>query len=126
MTMTTTIRRRTALTRALAAVLAIAALGLIAAPANGDNGEKSKIVIKKLKPTGASGKVISKDHRCEGGKKVTLFRFDDYVSVKVEITHSKPNGSWRTKKNLQDGKYFAKVDASPGCRYAVSKYETLR
>jgi hypothetical protein len=114
------------LARAAVALLAIAALGIAAVPANGDGGEKSKIVIKKLKPTGASGKVSSKDHSCVSGKKVSLFRFDDYVSVKIEITHSKSDGSWRTKKDLKEGKYFAKVDASAGCRYAVSKYETLR
>ena len=102
------------------------ALGAMAPAAIGDGGEKSKIVIKKLKSTGASGKVISKAHSCEGGKKVSLFRFDDYVSVKIEITHSKSSGKWRTKKNLKPGKYFAKVDASAGCRYAVSKYKTLR
>ena len=108
------------------ALAATVALGAIAPAAIGDNGEKSKITIKKLKPTGASGKVSSKDHGCEGGKKVSLFRFDDYVSVKIAITHSKSSGKWRTKKDLKPGKYFAKVDASPGCRYAVSKYERLR
>jgi hypothetical protein len=117
---------RTSYRPLLAALVATAALGLVAAPAIGDGGEKSKIVIKKLRPSGASGKVISNDHSCERGKKVSLFRFDDYVSVKVEITHSNSRGAWKTKKNLKDGKYFAKVDASKGCRYAVSKYRTLR
>jgi hypothetical protein len=110
-------------TLALAAMLTF---GALAPAALGDNGEKSKITIKKLRHTGASGKVSSKAHRCERGKKVSLFRFDDFVSVKISITHSKPNGTWRTKKNLKPGRYFAKVDASPGCRYAVSKYKTLR
>ena len=115
---------RTGLTTvALVATLAFAA---ITPAALGDQGSKTKIVIKNLKSSGASGKVISKDHGCEGGKKVSLFRFDDYVSVKIEITHSNSSGTWRTKKNLKDGKYFAKVDASAGCRYAVSKYKTLR
>ena len=115
---------RTAL--ATLALAAMVAFGALAPAAVGDGGAKTKIVIKKLKSSGASGKVISKDHGCEGGKKVSLFRFDDYVSVKIEITHSNSSGTWRTKKNLKDGKYFAKVDASAGCRYAVSKYKTLR
>ena len=56
---------------------------------------------------------------------MSLFRFDDYVSVKIEITHSKSSGAWRTKKDLKPGKYFAKVDAAAGCRYATSKTKTL-
>lgn len=123
---TTTNHRNAGLPRVIAALVAIAALGLIAAPASGDGGEKSKIVIKKLTPGGASGKVISKDNSCEGGKKVSLFRLDDYVSVKIEITRSNGSGAWKTKKDLHEGKYFAKVDASAGCRYAVSKYKALR
>jgi hypothetical protein len=118
------IRTKT-LTTILAALLATVALGLVAAPAIGDQGAKTKIVIKNLKSSGASGKVISNDHGCEGGKKVSLFRFDDYVSVKIEITKSNSSGVWKTNKDLQAGQYFAKVDASAGCRYAVSKYETL-
>ena len=102
------------------------ALGAGAPAAIGDGGEKSKIAIKKLSATGASGKVTSKASKCVGGKKVQLFRFDDYVSVKIEITKSKPNGKWRTKKDLEPGKYFATVTSSSGCRYAVSKYKTLR
>jgi hypothetical protein len=116
---------KTALAGAGAALLATAALGLVAAPAIGDGGAKSKIVIKKLKPTGAKGVVTSHDNGCVGNKKVSLFRFDDYVSVKIEITHSDSHGDWRTKKDLKPGKYFAKVDASAGCRYDVSKYKSL-
>ena len=44
---------------------------------------------------------------------MSLFRFDDYVSVKIEITH-RTGGTWRTKKDLKDGRYFAKVDAIAG------------
>ena len=124
--MRSNVKARVAFVRAGMVLLSIAALGLLASPASGDGGEKSKITIKKLTPRGASGKVISKAHSCEGGKKVSLFRFDDYVSVKVEITHSNSNGAWKTKKDLKPGKYFAKVDASAGCRYAVSKYKNLR
>jgi hypothetical protein len=109
----------------LAGFPAAAALCFSPAPATGDGGEKTKIVIKRLAPTGASGKVISKDNACEGGRKVSLFRLDDFLSVKLEITQSKPNGTWKTGKDLQDGRYFAKVDSSPGCRYAVSPYKNL-
>ncbi len=109
----------------LAALPAAAVLCFSASPATGDGGEKTKIVIKALSPTGASGKVVSKDNDCEGGKKVSLFRLDDFLSVKIEITQSKRNGTWKTSKDLQEGQYFVKVDSSPGCRYAVSPYKNL-
>ena len=90
--------------RAVAPLLSVAVLCLAAAPASGDQRAKSKIAIKKLKPGGASGKVSSKNPGCKGGKKVSLFRFDDFVSVKIEITKSKPSGTWRTKKDLARGR----------------------
>ncbi len=109
--------------RAAALVLALTAAPFSAA----DGGAKTKIVFKSLKSTGASGKLISHENKCEGGgRKVSLFRLDDFISVKIEITYSKSNGTWKTNKDLKDGEYFSKVDASPGCRYAVSKNETLK
>ena len=42
--------------------------------------------------------MISKRASCEGGKKVTLFRLDDFISVKVEITQSDSNGRWETPR----------------------------
>ena len=120
--------RRTTIAGAATALVAAAALGLTAAPFTAaDGGAKTKIVFKSLKSTGASGKLISGENKCEsGGRKVSLFRLDDFISVKIEITYSKSDGSWRTHKDLKDGDYFSKVDASPGCRYAVSKTETLK
>jgi hypothetical protein len=116
---------------ALISTLAVAALAPAAAFAGGEGtgdgagGAKSKIVIKSLKATGASGKVTSKSAKCEKKRKVTLFRLDDFVSVKVAILRSDNNGNWRTKKDLKEGEYFAKVDSIPGCRYDVSKTERL-
>jgi hypothetical protein len=120
--------KRTAIAGAATAIVAAAAIGLAAAPFSAaDGGSKTKIVFKSLKPTGASGELISGDNKCEGGgRKVSLFRLDDFVSVKIEITHSKSNGSWKTHKDLKPGDYFSKVDATPGCRYAVSRTETLK
>ena len=120
--------RRKAIVRTTAALTAILACGLATSPiAGADGGAKTKIVIKSLKPTGASGKLISHENKCEGGgRKVSLFRLDDFVSVKIAIVYSKSNGVWKTGKDLKDGDYFAKVDASPGCRYATSKTETLK
>jgi hypothetical protein len=92
----------------------------------GAGGAKSKIVIKSLKTTGASGKVTSKESKCEKSRRVQFFRLDDFISVKIEKTQTDSNGNWRTKKDLKPGEYFAKVDSVPGCRYDVSKYEQLR
>ena len=117
--------------RALVTSLAIAALAPAAALAGdegsgqGAGGAKSKIVIKSLKPTGASGKVTSGAAKCENRRKVTLFVIVDFVSDKVAILRTDGNGNWRTKKDLKEGEYFAKVDSIPGCRYDVSKTERL-
>ena len=117
--------------RALTALLAIAALAPAAALAGGEGtgqgagGAKSKILIKSLKTSGASGIVKSRAGKCERDRKVTLFRLDDFVSVKVSIVRSDNHGNWRTKRDLQSGEYFAKVDSIPGCRYDVSKTERL-
>jgi hypothetical protein len=117
------LRRTTIAGAGAALVLALSAAPFSAA----DGGAKTQIAIKKLSPNGASGTLSSGKGACEGkGRKVSLFRLDDFVSVKIEITHSKPGGTWKTNKDLQDGDYFAKVDATSGCRYAVSKTKTLK
>ncbi len=108
------------------AVLAIFAIAWAAGPATaGADKAKSKITLEKLRSSGASGTVTSQDNDCLSGRKVTLFRLDGYLSVKVKITESDSQGTWRVKHDLEDGKYFAKVDASKvgstTCLYAVSK-----
>ena len=114
--------------RVASAALAIAAIAAFAVPtaAARDRGEKTRITIKKISHTGASGKLSSRSERCLKHRKVTLFRVDDYVSVKVKITESNARGRWKVKKNLKRARYFAKVDAIKGCRYDVSNSERLR
>ena len=92
----------------------------------GAGGAKSKITIETLKNSGASGKVTSKENKCEKDRRVQFFRLDDFISVKIDITHLNNHGQWRVHKNLQDGTYFAKVDSVPGCRYDVSDNKNLR
>jgi hypothetical protein len=109
------------------AALALAAVLAIAVPANAVEGnkEKSKITIKRISGSGASGKVISKRPGCEPHRKVTLFRYVDFVSEKVKITQSDSQGVWRVRRDLDPGRYFAKVDAAKAagtrCLYDVSK-----
>lgn len=115
----------------LIAALALTASVPAGALAGGDGGgagaggEKSRIVIKSLKSSGAAGKVRSRATECERDRKVTLFLLDDFVSVKVGITRSDGDGNWRTPQDLDQGEYFAKVDSIPGCRYDVSKFRRL-
>jgi hypothetical protein len=109
------------------AALVLAGLLAIAGPAGAVEGnkEKSKITIKRISGSGASGKVISKRPGCEPHRKVTLFKYVDFVSEKVKITQSDSHGVWHVRKSLEPGKYFAKVDASKAagtrCLYDVSK-----
>ena len=111
----------------LIATLALVAAVAAAAPASGVEGNKakSKITIERIGGAGASGKVSSNRDGCEAGRKVTLFIYDDFVSIKVKITESDSHGEWRVKRDLAPGKYFAKVDAGKAggtrCLYDVSK-----
>jgi len=113
--------RRTTIALALAALLALAV------PANAVEGNKvkSKITIKQISSSGAKGKVTSKRSGCEPQRKVTLFKYVDFVSEKVKITQSDSNGAWRVRQDLEPGKYFAKVDAvktaGTRCLYDISK-----
>ncbi len=110
-----------------AALIAAGTLALaVAAPeAIGDGGAKTRIEIKELKDSGASGTLSSSKEACLGHRKVSIFRLDDFVSVKIEITQSNGKGEWKTNKSLEQGQYFAKVDAVKGCRYDVSPKESL-
>jgi hypothetical protein len=110
----------------VAAVLAVTALVAGVGPASGDGGAKSKIVIKKLTSSKISGKISSKKDSCESGRHVQVFRYEGYVSVKVERGDAQSDGDWKFKGDYEPGKYFAKVDSKPGCRYDVSKNEFLK
>jgi hypothetical protein len=113
---------------ALVALLAGAALLVLGGEASGrDGGAKSQIKITKLQPAVAKGKVTSGRKSCAGkGRKISLFIYDDFITDKVAITHTKRKGKWRVRRSLKPGKYFAKVDHSKGCRYAVSNNKWLR
>ncbi len=87
---------------------------------------KSRVVIQKLKHSGASGRVSSGDGGCVGNRKVTLFRLNGFISRKVGRARTGSDGRWRIRKRLKDGRYFAKVDSDGRCRYDTSRTETLR
>jgi hypothetical protein len=108
-----------------AAVLALG-LGAGAFPALADDRPKTRIVIKRLEHSGASGKVSSRAGGCEANREVALFRRDGYLSRKLAKTRTNRNGKWKVGKHLRDGRYFATVVGGSGCRYDNSKTETLR
>ncbi len=90
---------------------------------------KTKIQFKKLGASGSSGTLESKKNFCLKNRKVSIFLLDDFVSDKIEITYSNAKGKWKTKKDLQPGEYFAKVDAENingvECLYGVTKNKSF-
>lgn len=109
-----------------ATVAAVVAVGG-AAPVSADGGAKTQITIKKLTHSGASGVITSGSAKCDGGgRRVQFFGMDGYISVKIQKTMTDASGRWKISRDLAPGKYFAKIDSSPGCRYDNSKFESLK
>jgi hypothetical protein len=110
----------------VAATVGVFALIAGAGPASGDGGTKTQIEIKTLTAQKIAGTIDSSKSKCVKGRHVQVFRLDGYVSVKIVRGDAKSNGDWSFKKDLEPGRYFAKVDSIPGCRYDVTKNETLK
>jgi hypothetical protein len=112
-----------------AACLTLALAGGALADGNGPKA-KTKIAFKTLTVNGSSGTLSSKKNACLGNRKVSLFQVIDFVSDKIEIVYSNDKGKWKTKKSLEPGTYFAKVDASSvgslECLYGVTQNTHLR
>jgi hypothetical protein len=105
----------------IASMVALAPPGAIA-----DDRSKSHVKVKTLKQSGASGVVRSKAGRCERNRKIRFFRLEDFISVKVQHTRTDSNGRWRIARDLDPGRYFAKVDSAKDCRFDNSRIERLR
>ena len=111
---------------AIVAVLALAVVADAAAPATAGKKIKTRIVIERLKTSGAAGTLGSSSNKCLAHRKVSLFTWDGYRSEKVAITNSDSKGNWRATKDLKGGtRYFAKVDAKGKCGYDTSPFESL-
>jgi hypothetical protein len=116
----------TRLVLAIVAIVCLTAAVATSALADGNGPKaKTKIAFKALSANGASGTLNSKKNACLGHRKVSLFEVIDFVSEKIDIVYSNDEGKWRSKKNLEPGEYFAKVDAADvgglECLYAVTK-----
>ena len=114
------IRAITAATAALAITLSAAAAGFA------DSGARTRIEITKLTATQIKGTIESGKRSCEKGRHVQVFRYEDFVSVKVGRVDAQNDGDWRLRKPLQPARYVAKVDYKPGCRYDLSPEKRLR
>jgi hypothetical protein len=115
------------LTIAVALAFGVGAPSAIAGAGGAEDKAKSKIVLKKLGPSGANGIVKSEVGACEKKRKISLFSYDGFRSEKVAITYTDANGTWKVGKDLKAGAYFAKVDAAKAngvaCLYDNSKTE---
>jgi hypothetical protein len=114
-------------TLALIAALAVLAGAGAAPPALAGKKIDTRIELKKLKATGASGTLKSPQDFCLKQRKVSLFTWDGLSAQKVAITNSDSRGDWKFKRELKPGtRYFAKVDAKGKCGYDVSPFKNLR
>ena len=111
---------------ALIAVLSLALVAGGASPATAGKKIKSKVEIKRLSTSGASGTVSSKEASCVPHRKISLFTWNGYSSQKLAITKTNSHGKWKVGRNLNSGiQYFAKVDAKGKCGYDNSPFERL-
>jgi hypothetical protein len=118
--------KRGRLATALIAVLALAVFAGGASPATAGKKIKSKVEIRKLSTSGASGTVTSKENSCLPHRKISLFTWDGYSSQKIAITNTNSHGKWKVSRELKTGiQYFAKVDAKGKCGYDTSPFERL-
>ena len=113
--------------RAAGIAATIGAVALIGAgPATGDGGAKTQIQIKTLTENKMAGTITSGKGSCLKDRHVQIFRLDGYISVKIDRGDAENDGDWKFKRDFEPGKYFAKVDSTPGCRYDNSKNEVLK
>jgi hypothetical protein len=111
---------------ALVAVLALAVVAGGASQATAGKKIKSRVEIKKLSTSGASGTVSSKEGSCLPHRKISLFTWDGYSADKIAITNTDSHGKWKVNRDLKpDSQYFAKVDAKGKCGYDNSPFERL-
>jgi hypothetical protein len=111
---------------ALIAMLSLALVVGGASPAVAGKKIKTKVEIKKLSTSGASGKVSSKEDSCIPHRKISLFTWNGYSADKIAITNTDSHGNWKVNRDLKpDTQYFAKVDAKGKCGYDNSPFERL-
>jgi hypothetical protein len=111
--------------RTAAALAAIASLALVA-PASAGPAVKSTLKLKQLSATGASGKLVSKEAKCEKRRKVALKFSGEYSTVRIGKAKTNKKGKWTINATVDEpGIYFATTGpvkrGKVKCRGAESK-----
>ena len=106
------------------ATLATAALTGVAATASADSAPKATVTVTiKAQGVELSGVVKSKKASCAANRKVKVFIMVDGEPhlFASDTTDSGPAPyDWNTGNTGQEGEFFAKVSAKPGCKADVS------
>ena len=106
------------------ATLATAALTGAAATATADSAPKAKVTVTiKAEGVELSGLVKSKKASCAANRKVKVFIMVDGEPhlFATDTTDEGPAPyDWNTGNTGQEGTFFAKVSAKPGCKADVS------
>ena len=110
----------------ISAALALVAMLALVAPASAGPAVKSTLKIKQLSATGASGKLVSKQAKCEKRRKVALKFSGEYTPVRVGTDKTNRKGRWSIDlTNADEGFYYATTApvkrGSVKCRGAESK-----
>lgn len=107
------------------ATLATAALTGVAATASAEAAPKAKVTVTiKAEGVELSGVVKSKKASCSANRKVKVFIMVDGEPHLFATDTTDEDGpapyDWNTGNTGQEGTFFAKVSAKPGCKADVS------
>lgn len=119
---------RTLTTAVLATALSLPALGGIATAAPHPPGRASVAVTIKAEGTDLSGEVRSTRLACKADRTVVVFRQvggrgggDDERFASDTTDQQGARWTWSTGNTGTEGRFYARVKATPGCRSAVSR-----
>ena len=106
--------------------LALVATLALVVPASAGPAVKSTLKIKSISASGASGKLVSKEPKCEKRRKVALKFSGEYTPVRVGTDKTDKKGRWSVNVPLEDaGFYYATTGpvkrGDVKCRGAESK-----
>lgn len=91
----------------IAMALAVTASLALVVPASAGPAVKSKLRITQLDASGATGKLVSKESKCEKRRKVALKFSGEYTPVRVGTDKTNRKGRWSINVQLDEGFYFA-------------------
>jgi hypothetical protein len=107
------------LATSLAAIAALAATGVQAAPPGGPGGATTHLTLQFTdNPDGEdlfSGTVTSSEPICEVGRQISLYRKKRKNVTRVATDHSSPSGFEIGKEDPKNGKYFVETRRIGNC-----------